>query len=65
MRPRRRRKTVDTESTKALAEAEESLERVRARTHEVIVVAHALRRMREHNHFAERFQKILEGGRDV
>ena len=65
MRLRRHKKTVDTESTKALAEAQESLERVRARTPEVLVVAHSLRNIRERNHFAETFKNILEGVRDA
>lgn len=65
MRLRHRKKTVDAESTKALAEAEESLQRVQARTPEVIVVAHALRGLRERNHFAETFQSILEGVRNA
>lgn len=65
MRLRRRKKAADTESTKALAEANESLKRVQERNHEVIVVARSLRDMRERNHFAAKFESILEGARNA
>ena len=65
MRLRRRRKTADPESTKALAEAHESLKRVQDRTLEVIVVSNSLRSLREQNHFAAKFATILEGVRNA
>lgn len=65
MRLRRRKKAVDPESTKALAEASESLRRVQERTLDVLVVTSSLRDIRERNHFAAKFEAILEGVRNA
>jgi len=56
----RRRSKGLAESEKALQDADQNLERVKARDEEVHEVAEALKTMRERNHFAEQLQLIFE-----
>lgn len=65
MRLRRRRKTVEQDSRRALQEAKENLRRVQSRSDEVTEVTKSLRGLRERNHFAAKFELILEGTRNV
>lgn len=51
------------EAQKAIKDAAESLERVKARDPEVRAVSKVLRNIRENNHFAEQLQSIISGGR--
>lgn len=48
---------------KAIQDAAESLERVKAREPEVRAISQVLKNIREQNHFAEQLQSIISGGR--
>ena len=52
----------DPAAKKALDEAQQVHQRVKARDGEVHEVAESLKKVRQRNHFAERIQEIMEGG---
>lgn len=58
---RLRRPKANPEAKKALENATEHLERIKARGPEVSRVATAIRTMRERNHFIEQLQPFVEG----
>ena len=53
------RRPVEQKSLEALANAEDSLQKVKKRGREVTRVANALRDVRERNHFAEQLEKMI------
>lgn len=57
---KRRRKAPDT-SSQAVVDAQENLERIKARSAEVVEVSSALREFRESPHFANQVLAILRG----
>ena len=62
--PIRRSRSVDpsvVEAQKALREANESIELVKARGPEITELSRSFRRIRERNHFAERLAIIMKG----
>lgn len=59
MRFRRRKNNGLGEAEQALNDAVENLEVVKSRGDEVSSISHALRIMRERNHFGEQLERII------
>lgn len=59
---RRTENAKDLEATAALSDAEQQLNKVKAREQEVQVLARESREFRKRNHFADSLQALFEGG---